>query len=1202
MKIRTQLVLGYAIVFLFMIAIAGVMYRSISLLGGTEDWVDHSWEVKAHGNLILKLLVDMETGERGFLITGKEAFLEPYEEGNRAYGKTMVSLKDLVFDNPVQVKRLQEIDALVRKWQEVAAKLEIAARIKMDKTGGSMEEVSALIQKGTGKAVMDALRGRLTSFISTEEELLNVRIKESDRVAAQSIYVAILGTILAIMFGIVAVFFITRNVLRQVGGEPGAIAGITEQVARGDLDVELERGSKEATGILASVRTMVQSLRANRDKIEQQNWLNTGQSDLEDQMRGDQSIAILCTNIMTFISNYLDVQVGTFYVNEGEGTFKLMASYAYKTRKNLSNEFKIGQGLIGQAALEKQSIVLTNVPDDYITVTSSLGKKKPRNILVIPLIYNEIVMGVLEIGSFDEFPELQTTFLEEISERVAIIINSAQARVQLQNALEVAQQQAEDLESQQKELRAANEELEEQTQKLQVSEEQLKSQQEELQVSNEELEEKTRALEMERKQVIEKNMELKDIGRDLEQRAKELEISSRYKSEFLANMSHELRTPLNSLLILAQDLVSNKKNNLDKDQVESATIIENSGQELLNLINEILDLSKIEAGRMAINIENVNLSEIAEGIMTNFKHLTYDKGLKLIVTSTENLPETVQTDQQKLDQIIKNLISNAVKFTQKGEVSVEFSRPGEEVNLSRSGLDSQNAIAISVTDTGIGIPGDKQLEIFEAFHQADGSTSRLYGGTGLGLSISRELAKILGGEIQLESTEGKGSTFTLYLPIEKEEVKREGVKRDGVKREDVRREDVKRESRITYHASIPDDRDDIKENDRVILVIEDDPQFAKTLSKFCHERDFKCIHAGDGETGLRLADKYGPDAIILDIRLPGIEGWEVLEALKDDSKTRHIPVHMISVEEETIDAFKKGAIGYLTKPVTEKQLGQAFTKIEDMIDRTIKNLLVVEDDQIMRKNIIKLIGNGDVKTKAVASGKEALKELRTNSYDCVILDLNLPDISGFEVLSKLDESEDISIPPVIVYTGKDLTREEEYQLQKYATSIIVKGVVSQERLLDETALFLHRVVDNLPARKRKMISRLHDEDVLFEGKKILVVDDDMRNVFAISRVLEEKGMHVHKAGDGQNALDLLDKESDMDLVLMDIMMPIMDGYEAIRRIRSQERFRGLPILAITAKAMKEDRDDCIAAGANDYIAKPVEIERLLSLMRVWLYK
>jgi len=1183
-----------------MIAIAGVMYRSIPSLVETEHWVDHTWEVKAHGNLILKLLVDMETGERGFLITGKEAFLEPYEEGNRAYGKTMVSLKDLVSDNPIQVKRLQEIDALARKWQEVAAKPEIAARIKMDKTGGSMDDVSALIQKGTGKAVMDALRGRLTSFISAEEELLNVRIKESDKVAAQSIYVVILGTILAIMFGIVAVFFITRNVLRQVGGEPGTIAGITEQVARGDLDVEFERGSKEATGILASLRTMVQSLRANRDKIEQQNWLNTGQSDLEDQMRGDQSIAILYTNIMTFISNYLDVQVGTFYVNKGEGTFKLMASYAYKTRKNLSNEFKIGQGLIGQAALEKQSIVLTNVPDDYIAITSSLGKKKPRNILVIPLIYNKTVMGVLEIGSFDEFSELQTTFLEQISERIAIAINSSQARVRVQDTLEVTQQQAEDLESQQEELKAANEELEEQTQKLQVSEEQLKSQQEELQITNEELEGKTRALEMERKQVIEKNIELKNIGRDLEHRAKELEITSRYKSEFLANMSHELRTPLNSLLILAQDLVSNKKNNLDKDQVESATIIENSGQELLNLINEILDLSKIEAGRMAINIESVSLSEIAEGITVNFKHFTDDKGLNLAVNLKRNLPKTVQTDQQKLDQIIKNLMSNAVKFTEKGEVSVEFSRPGEEVNLSRSGLDSQNAIAISVTDTGIGIPGDKQLEIFEAFHQADGSTSRLYGGTGLGLSISRELAKILGGEIQLESTEDKGSTFTLYLPIEKEDVKREEVKR-----EDVKREGVKRESRIMYHASIPDDRDDIKENDRVILVIEDDPQFAKTLSKFCHERDFKCIHAGDGETGLGLADKYGPDAIILDIRLPGIEGWEVLEALKNDSKTRHIPVHMISVEEETIDAFRKGAIGYLTKPVTEDQLGQAFAKIEDMIDRTIKNLLVVEDDQIMRKNIIKLIGNSDVKTKAVANGKEALKELRTNSYDCVILDLNLPDISGFEVLSKLDESEDISIPPVIVYTGRDLTREEEYQLQKYAASIIVKGVVSQERLLDETALFLHRVVDDLPAGKRKMISRLHDEDVLFEGRKILVVDDDMRNVFAISRVLEEKGMHVHKAGDGQNALDLLDKEPDMDLVLMDIMMPVMDGYEAMREIRnpkSKIQNHDVPIIALTAKAMKEDRDDCIAAGANDYIAKPVQIERLLSLMRVWLYK
>ena len=544
-------------------------------------------------------------------------------------------------------------------------------------------------------------------------------------------------------------------------------------------------------------------------------------------------------------------------------------------------------------------------------------------------------------------------------------------------------------------------------------------------------------------------------------------------------------------------------------------------------------------------------------------------------------------------------MSNAIKFTEKGEVNLDFFRPGAEVNLSKSGLDRQKAVAVSVTDTGIGIPKDKQLEIFEAFQQANGSTSRLYGGTGLGLSISRELVKLLGGEIQLESSEGKGSTFTVYLPEELKEKEALGMEIT----EDFKFEDRKQpQASLEPAPFIEDDRGNIGKNDRIILVIEDDLKFAEILYKFCHERNFKCIHAGDGETGIELADTYKPDAIILDISLPGIEGWGVLEALKNNSKIRHIPVHMMSVEEESIDAYKKGAIGYLTKPVTDNDLEQAFSRIEDLLDRSIKDLLIVEDDEIMRKNIIKLIGNSDVKTKGVSTGKEALKELRSKTYDCIILDLILPDMSGFEVLNNLEKSEDISIPPVIIYTGKDLTREEEYQLEKYTSSIIVKGVMSQERLLDETALFLHRVVDDLPARKRKMISRLHDEDSLFQGKKILVADDDMRNVFAISTILEEKGMDIYKAADGQEVLDLLDKEPHMDLVLMDIMMPVMDGYEATRQIRSQEKFRSLPILAVTAKAMKEDRDKCIAAGANDYLPKPVEIDRLLSLMRVWLYK
>ncbi|MBW1784364.1 MAG: response regulator [Deltaproteobacteria bacterium] len=965
------------------------------------------------------------------------------------------------------------------------------------------------------------------------------------------------------------------------------LTAMSQEIAAGNLIFEDIRVPKNEIGLLKEgFKEAVTSLQRAESDRDRNAWLKNGQASLEKTMRGDQALEALCKNIITFIAGYLKVQIGALYVDDGEGVFKLTASYAYQSRKGL--------------ALEKQSIVITDVPDDYIAIASGLGKKSPRTILVVPLIYNDQTVGVVEFGSFRAFTELQVALLEEVAKAIAIAINSAQARVQLQKAFERTQQQAEELQAQQEELKTANEELEEQTQKLQVSEEELRSQQEELRVTNEELEEKTQSLEAEKKKVTEKNQDLEAIQKDLKQKAKELEVTSRYKSEFLANMSHELRTPLNSLLILSQDLSANRKKNLSDDQVEAATIIHKSGEDLLNLINEILDLSKIEAGRMDIQMAETPLSDIGDGITAKFRHLAENKGLEVAINLGDDLPEAIQTDRQRLDQILSNLMANAIKFTGTGGVTVDIHRPDESVNLSRSGIQPQKVVAISVTDTGIGIPEDKQLEIFEAFQQADGSTSRVYGGTGLGLSISRELARLLGGEIQLQSEVGKGSTFTIYLPVEG--VKREIVKRENVRFEDGKREGMKRESRIMHYESIPDDRDRIGEGDRAILVIEDDPNFAKTLYRFCHERDFRCVHAADGKTGLEMAGTYRPDAIILDIRLPGLEGWGVLEALKSDTRTRHIPVHMMSVEEESIDAYRKGAIGYLTKPASTEQLEKAFLKIEDMIERNIKNLLIVEDNPVLRKEIVRLIGNGDVKTTAVGTGKEAVQELTSNVYDCVILDLKLPDISGFDVLKRLDTAEDITIPPIIVYTGKELTREEGYQLQKYAASIIVKGVKSQERLLDETALFLHRVVDNLPDTKKKIISALHDGDTLFQGKKVLVADDDMRNVFAISRILEEKGMKVFKAPDGQKALDIMDKEAHMDLILMDIMMPVMDGYEAIRRIREQERFQALPILAVTAKAMPEDRDKCVAAGANDYLPKPVDIERLLSLMRVWLYK
>ena len=882
---------------------------------------------------------------------------------------------------------------------------------------------------------------------------------------------------------------------KEVVSQASVIAGGNYRV-----DIAL-RSDKDELGI--ALQNMTASLRTAKEENKRNDWLKTGKSKLEDHLRGDRTIDELCKKIITFIANYLNVQVGTLYVNDGDGTFKLKASYAYKTRKNLSNEFKTGEGLIGQTALEKQSIILTNVPDDYITVASGLGEKKPKNILVIPFIYNEIVTGVLEIGSFDEFPDSHLTFLEEVSNGIAIAINSAQARVRLQEALEKTQRQAEDLESQQEELKAANEELEEQTQLLKESEERLKVQQEELQVTNEELEEKTGSLERQKHEVEQTNRDLDKAKREIEERAEELDIASKYKSEFLANMSHELRTPLNSMLLLANILADNKEGNLSEEQVESANVIYSSGNDLLALISEILDLSKIEAGQMDLYMGKILIRDLADRIKTNFQHMADNKGLDLYVVVSESAPEYILTDRKRMEQIIKNLMSNAIKFTEKGSITVDFSQATGDANLSRSGLDNRSTFAMAVKDTGIGIPPDKQKVIFEAFQQIEGGTARKYGGTGLGLSISRELVHLLGGEIQLRSEEGQGSTFTIYLPIEKADLKREEKK--VLEQPAIPITPVGSKTLPTSAIPpIPDDRADLQEDDNTILIIEDDPRFAKQLLNQCHERGLKCIVSVTGEEGLKLVETYHPKAIILDIKLPGIDGWTVLEALKDSPETRHIPVHIISVVDATIDAFKKGAIGFLEKPAKREELEEALGKLEDVFSKKIKNLLVVEDDEKLRKSIIKLVGNSDVHANEAANGEEAIQRLKSMKYDCMILDLGLPDITGFELLKRLDADDEVLMPPVIVYTGRELTHEEETELNNHAESIIIKGVRSEERLLDEASLFLHRVIGKMPKKKRQIITNLHDTDFMLRDKQVLIADDDMRNVYALSRVLEDK--------------------------------------------------------------------------------------------------
>ena len=946
--------------------------------------------------------------------------------------------------------------------------------------------------------------------------------------------------------------------------------------------------------------------------LEVQIWQTTGQAQLSDRTRGEQNIPTLANNILQHLCPYLQAQIGALYVVEGY-ILTLAGHYAYSSNQPTPH-FKFGEGLVGQAALEKQPMLITDVPRDYITVRSGLGETIPRNIMLFPFIYDNRVLGVIELGTLTEFSQAQLAFIQTALGSIAIAFNTAQARARIDELLAQTQRQAEELQVQGEELRVANEELEAQTESLRASQSKLKEQQVELEATNRQLEQKAAALEQssltlrEKQAVLDRqNQELKQAQQELERRAEELALASKYKSEFLANMSHELRTPLNSVLILARILADNDGGNLSQEQVESAQIIYSGGQDLLNLINDILDLSKIESGKMDFSFEAMPLTDLVTVVRAQFNHVAAEKGLAFNISLADDLPGSIETDQQRVKQIIKNLLSNAFKFTGQGGVSLTIERPEAGANLSRSDLDPSQAIAIRVTDTGIGMTAEQQKIIFEAFQQADGSTSRQYGGTGLGLTISRELAAKLGGQIEVDSEPGQGSTFTLYLPIERPANQSEAEEAE-IQTQALQQQEVQLPQPVSPQppshpvASVPpDDRAEVEPGDKILLIIEDDPQFARIVYDFCHKKGFKGLIAPDGKSGLQLVTTYHPEAIILDLHLPDISGWEVLEVLKHNPTTRHIPVHIISAGEEVLEAYRKGAIGYLTKPVDQAGLAESFQKIEQFIAKEIKSLLVVEDDVHARHSITKLLGGSDVQISEAGRGQTALELLKAQHFDCMILDLSLPDMSGFEVLNKMNRTELGTKCPVIVYTGRELTPTENLALMKYADSVIVKGVKSPERLLDETALFLHRVVAEMPQDKQRTIKQLYHEDSLLKGKKILIVDDDMRNSFALSKLLSDKGLIVKIAQDGQKALELLAKEA-VDLVLMDIMMPVMDGYETTRQIRSQSELRNLPILALTAKAMRGDREKCLAAGANDYLPKPIDTDRLFSMLRVWLYQ
>ncbi|GIP23749.1 response regulator [Paenibacillus sp. J22TS3] len=994
---------------------------------------------------------------------------------------------------------------------------------------------------------------------------------------------------------ILAALLISRTIVRSI-----------EQVTKAIDEIALSENRISQQRIEIRTRDEIRDLgeATNRllDKHEQENWLQTGIAELATSSQGFSLISELAQAFVAKAALLLHASYGVFYRRTGD-TLHKEAAFAGQAGGSPADSFKMGEGLVGQSALEQRSFLLGTVPDHHVRITTGLGESLPSSILIVPVVFEGKVEGVIELASVDTFTSLEQELLEEACRTLGTALNSVAAQMEVKRLLEESQAMSE-------ELQAQTEELQQQTEELQAQSEELVSQQDELEQINQELEARSVELENQMRQTETIKEQVEEQNRKLEQQAVELKTASRYKSEFLANMSHELRTPLNSLLILSQLLADNKEGNLQQKQVDYARTIHTSGSDLLRLIDEILDLSKVEAGQMKVEKETLCLEELKEALQRNFEPVASKKGIGFTIEAEDGVPETVYTDGHRLQQILKNLLSNAIKFTDKGRVSLKITTTPRSGEVTPQ--EPESYLAFAVTDTGIGIAKDKMDLVFEAFQQADGTTSRKYGGTGLGLTISRELAGLIGGHIEIESEEGHGSTFTLYIPnIESGPFLAnwdEPIQSDGVNpvhtplRNEVLIPDVELTNpSLLVSSEIEDDREQIKPGDKVLLIIEDDIHFAKIMLDIARSRGFKVLVALQGDKGLALVHAFKPDAIMLDIQLPVIDGWSILERLKQNPETRHIPVHVISVVDEQQQGLTMGAMAYLKKPVNKENIENALSRIESFMNREMKRLLIVEDDLVLRDSMVELIGHDDVLITAVSTGEEALRTLQVEHYDCMVMDLGLSDISGFELLDRIRHTEQLHELPIIIYTGQELDMREEMELKKYAESIIVKNVRSQERLFDETALFLHRVEANLPEDRREMLNKLHNSEDAFDGKRILLVEDDIRNVFALSNVLESHNLEVVFAENGREALELLEKDTNFNLILMDIMMPEMDGYETMRAIRAMPQFQHLPIIALTAKAMKEDRQLCLDAGASDYISKPIDTVRLISMLKVWLY-
>ena len=1058
----------------------------------------------------------------------------------------------------------------------------IAGRLEGDAMYGAFS--SALNKRSTYDQMLRAMGKKINADFAATLQTLRDRSEEvTDRQFT-------LASLLFLLFALAIIWF-ARMIARTIEN----VIGVAGQIAQGNLDVAVGSAGNE------EFQRLFNALDVMRDRLKQQHQDNQSRQKRQNQLaklnealRGEKGVQVLGEGILRCLADEIGTLVGAFNLLEGNALV-MKASHAFSVRKGDRSRFALGEALVGQAALEQQQFVVRDLPADYASISSGLGEAVPREVLLVPVALNGKLLGVIELLSFRSFTEEDLEFIRRGGDGMAIALNSAMSRVQLAEALEQTQRQAEALEQQQEELRATNEELEEQASILRASEENLQQQQEELRVMNEELEERNRLLDRQKDEIVRNNAALERSRRDLQEKAKQLELSGRYKSEFLSTMSHELRTPLNSILILSQGLMENRRQNLDERQVEHARVIHSSGRDLLMLINDILDLSKVEEGKLELLSDNIELQELADKLMAQFEAQGEAKGLQFSIRIDSGLPGRIVTDEQRLGQILRNFLSNAFKFTHKGRVELIMEKPQQPLPLLNGALQPEDAIAFRVRDSGIGIPVDKQELVFEAFQQVDGTISRKYGGTGLGLTISRKLAELMGGGIQLESPgENQGSTFSLILPR---------VLANTTERRDP-------PSPPVYHTptpllppalSSPSAAEAQPVNaENLILIVEDDTGFSRVLHNLAEEFGFrvKCVHTV--ADAYRFLEQNVPGSVILDLGLPDAPGEQLLNHIKSHPRTSKIPVHVISGNPNVKTTDLPGAQEFIPKPFGKARLDQLFSDIGQELGRNQhRRVLVIEDDPVQREALQENFARQNTPCDLAGTGEEAESLLGMEQYGAIILDLDLPDCDGFELLERIGKKKD-GFTHIIIYTARDLTKKQDADLRRYADRIVLKTDKSIGRLLNETSLFLHWLKGD---NKRNSGLENGKTDLLAEpegGRRILLVDDDIRNLYSLSAVLEEAGMLIATASTGLEALDALENDGQFDLILMDIMMPEMDGFEAMQRIRANERFRSIPIIALTAKAMRDDRARCIEAGANDYMSKPVDTGKLKTMIRMWL--